>query len=61
MQPNGSGLGLYIVKNIANRHGSEVRVESEVGKGSTFSFMLPTSKEDLEKTQPTVDAFFGSF
>lgn len=37
----GSGLGLAIVKHVAKAHGATVSVESEVGKGSTFSFVLP--------------------
>lgn len=38
----GTGLGLAIVKHIIEAHGSGVRVESEVGKGSVFSFALKT-------------------
>jgi signal transduction histidine kinase len=37
----GLGLGLNIVKSIVEAHGGEVQVNSEVGKGSTFSFLLP--------------------
>ena len=36
----GTGAGLAIVKTIVERHGGTVRVDSEVGKGSTFSFTL---------------------
>jgi two-component system phosphate regulon sensor histidine kinase PhoR len=38
----GTGLGLAIVKHIIDAHGSSVNVESEVGKGSAFSFSLKT-------------------
>ena len=36
----GSGLGLAIVKHIVEAHGTTVRVESEFGRGSVFSFTL---------------------
>jgi len=39
----GSGLGLALVKYTAEAHGGKVSVESEVGKGSTFSIILPVS------------------
>ncbi len=38
----GTGLGLAIVKHIVEAHGSSVQVESETGKGSSFSFTLKT-------------------
>jgi two-component system phosphate regulon sensor histidine kinase PhoR len=39
-EAGGTGLGLAIVKHIVEAHGSTVDVRSEVGKGSTFSFVL---------------------
>ena len=40
-QQGGMGLGLAIVKQIIEAHGGQVFVESEEGRGSTFSFALP--------------------
>ncbi|SMO62800.1 sensor histidine kinase [Gracilimonas mengyeensis] len=37
----GTGLGLSVVKGILNAHQSEIKVESEEGKGSRFFFQLP--------------------
>jgi signal transduction histidine kinase len=37
----GLGLGLAIVKRIVEQHGGEIRVQSEPGQGTTFSFSLP--------------------
>ena len=40
---NSTGLGLAIVKHILKRHNAQLKVESEVGKGSTFSICMPNS------------------
>lgn len=42
---NGYGIGLALVKYAVRAHGGTIRVESEPGKGSTFTFTLPLKKK----------------
>lgn len=44
----GAGLGLVISKSIVELHGGSLSVESELGKGSIFSFLLPVHTQEEE-------------
>jgi len=51
----GTGLGLSIVKEIVERGGGQITVESEIDKGTTFHFWLPVvqaSQPSAEQTEP---------
>jgi signal transduction histidine kinase len=42
----GTGLGLSVSFGIIEQHGGRMTVESEMGKGTTFSVFLPIAKRD---------------
>ena len=46
---SGLGIGLYVSREIIQRHGGTFEVVSEVGKGSTFTFLLPLAERDSHR------------
>jgi two-component system sensor histidine kinase NblS len=47
----GTGLGLSIVRGILNKHGTQIRMASELGVGTTFWFDLPLENSDTDELQ----------
>lgn len=59
VRPGGTGLGLYVTFGLARKMGGRVEVDSEVGKGSTFSVFLPKYKNqgNSKNTEGSKDMF----
>ncbi len=51
----GTGIGLSLVKEYVYMHGGEVRVKSELDKGSCFTFSIPLDKNKFEKFEEQAD------
>jgi len=49
----GTGLGLTLVKSLAELHGGSVTMTSQVGQGSQFVVQLPWNAEELQQAQPS--------
>jgi signal transduction histidine kinase len=55
-KPQGTGLGLPISRHIIERFGGRLWVESEPGRGSTFSFTLPLRPGETGQPGPALAA-----
>jgi signal transduction histidine kinase len=56
-QTEGSGLGLYIAKGIVSAHGGQIWAESELNRGTTISFALPTDSNLLPHNELSAEDF----
>jgi len=52
-RPQGTGLGMSVTYSIMNRHGGRIEVESEAGKGATFTLYIPIHKEVVQRVVPS--------
>ncbi|OGF62325.1 hypothetical protein A2926_04430 [Candidatus Giovannonibacteria bacterium RIFCSPLOWO2_01_FULL_44_40] len=58
METEGTGLGLFIVRNIIKRHGGDIYFTSKEGDGSNFTFTIPIKKELVPREEaPTLEEF----
>lgn len=56
-QTEGSGLGLYITRSIINAHGGEIWIESELNRGTTVHFTIPTDPSLVPKHEVNSEYF----
>lgn len=52
---NGSGLGLYIVRMVIDKHNGKISVKSEVGKGTTFTIRIPNRQPEIGHISQKID------
>lgn len=58
LQTEGSGLGLYIAKSIITAHGGDIWVQSELNRGTTISFALPTDPNLIPRHEVGLEDLF---
>lgn len=57
-ESNGTGLGLYVTKQLANNIGAEIKLESKIKEGSTFSIFITTMGKDKPVSKSQIKRFF---
>ena len=61
METQGTGLGLFITKNIIRRHGGKAWLTSEEEKGTTFFITLPLRSELVPDKELSYEEFIEAF